>query len=171
MMFLFVALLATAPAAAPAPASKPAVINKDTRPDLFSDEPPPRPGVMPEATEAPRETAAGFWLGMLFRTMLVLGVVVLLAYLILNKGLTRLMKMTGVKQGKNLVLLERLPLDQKHALFLIEVEGRRLVVGTGEHTTTLVADLSDGERQKNEISAAPAMTVSSQTFSDNKGTG
>ncbi len=108
---------------------------------------------------------------MLLRTLLVLGIVVLLAYLLLNKGLTRLMKMTGVKQGKNLVLLERLPLDQKHALFLVEVEGRRLVVGTGEHTTTLVADLSSGDRQKNEISPVPAMTVSSQTFSDGKGTG
>ncbi|MCC6809296.1 MAG: FliO/MopB family protein [Deltaproteobacteria bacterium] len=178
---LWFAFLLSAPlvaGAAPAPvAPPPTAITKETRPELFQDEPPPRPGSASQPAEAqPKETTTGFWLMMLLRTMIVLGVVVLLAYLILNKGLSRLMKLTGVKQGKNLTLIERLALDQKHSLFIIEIDGRRLVVGTSEHQTSLVCDLGvnrgmdrgvdrEAASQIREISVASAMTESA-TFGD-----
>lgn len=168
MKLLFVVLLAAAtPPAQPAstsasdPAKGKPPITKETRPDLFADEPPARPGASSLPSEPPREATTGFWISMLFRTVLVLGAVVLLAYLVLNKGLTRLMKITGVKQGKNLVLIERLSLDQKHALFLVEIEGRRFVVGTADQSTSLVYDLT--KDQIRDAAPLSAITVDKGT--------
>ncbi len=145
----FVWLLGAAPAEAPpAPTATPPKqeINKETRPDLFADEPPPRGDTAGDkrSETPPNETPTSFWVSNLLRTVLVLAAVLLLAYLILNKGLARLMKLTGVSvTGKHMTLIERLPLDQRHSLYLIEVSGRRYVVGTGEHTTSLVAKLDE----------------------------
>jgi len=149
---LFIAISPTPPLPED-PASKPAV-TKDTRPDLFADEPPQIPGSNGEQSKSPpNETPMSFWVSNLVRTMLVLGFVVLLAYLLLNKGLGRLMKLTGTSvSGKHMTLIERTALDQKHSLFLVEVEGRRFVVGTSEHGTNLIAALDE----KRETSLASA---------------
>jgi len=105
---------------------------------------------MPSETSSkspPNETPTSFWVSNLLRTILVLGFIVLLAYLVLNKGLGRLMKLTGTSvTGKHMTLLERIALDQKHSLFLVEVSGRRYVIATGEQSSSLIAAL-DGEKQ------------------------
>jgi flagellar biogenesis protein FliO len=157
---LFLVCLLGAPAQPSAPAPKPE-ISKETRPELFADEPPPRPGAatLPAEDKEPG-SSIWFWIKNLLQTLLSLGIVVLLAYLLLNKALPRLMKVTGVRPGTHLVLIERLALDQKHSLFLVEVDGRRLVVGTGEQSTQLVADLDAATGQKSEIIPVDAMTKS-----------
>ncbi len=116
-------------------------MDAQTRPELFRDTPPDRAPTA-SAPAAPIETAATFWVTMLIRTALVLGAVVGLAYLILGKGLARLVrpKLTGSMRLVSLV--ERLPLGPKHALYLVEADGRRFLVGTAEHTTSLVAELT-----------------------------
>lgn len=144
---LFVAALPAkaAPASAPViilgkPASQPN-ITPETRPELYRDAPPDREPTPAPAGHAPESTAS-FWVSMLVRTVVVLGAVVALAYLVLGKGLARLLKSQQSGKGRLVSLVERLPLDQKHTLFLIEADGRRFIVGTGESGTQLVLDLS-----------------------------
>lgn len=167
------ALCSVIPSAAwaqPSGAASAPAITRETRPELFQDEPPPLPGATGEgatqgSAEAPQSPTA-FWLGMLIRTVLVLGAVLALAYLLLNKGLTRLMKLTGVQPGRHLALLERLPLGQKHSLFLVEADGRRFLVGTSEQGIALVSDFGDqgfAPVQKGEIAQATAMTTDKGT--------
>ena len=141
-MIAFVACLMLAQ---PGAASAPTEITKETRPDLFRDEPPPRGAASQPASahEEQPESQAWFWTKMLVRTAVVLVVVVLLAYLILNKGLTRLAKLTGSGQQRTMAIIERMPLGPKHSLFIVEVQGRRLVVGTAEHAISLLAELRD----------------------------
>jgi flagellar protein FliO/FliZ len=140
-----IALVACLMLAQPGAASAPSEITKETRPELFRDEPPPRvPASQPGAPQQePQESQAWFWTKMLVRTAVVLVIVVLLAYLILNKGLTRLVKLTGSSQPRTMTIIERMPLGPKHSLFIVEVQGRRLVVGTAEHAISLLADLRD----------------------------
>jgi flagellar biogenesis protein FliO len=139
--------LAAAPSPASAPVAKAASmpITAETRPELFRDVPPDRPA--PDAAGHAPESTTSFWLSMLVRTTLVLAAVVALAYLILGKGLGRLVKGQQSGRGRIVSLVERLPLDQKHALYLIEAEGRRFVVGTADGATQLVLDLSRAAKE------------------------
>ena len=153
MTALFLIALSTvaAPTVKPAPASAPVIvlgtpasqpdITPQNRPDLYRDAPPDRVPAPNTAGHAPESTAS-FWVSMLVRTALVLAAVVALAYLVLGKGLGRLLKAQQSGKGRLVSLIERLPLDQKHTLFLIEADGRRFVVGTAEGGTHLVLDLS-----------------------------
>lgn len=145
----------SAPSSAPAAPSgaSAALINEHTRPDLFADQPPPRPGANLDEPPPLPETGIGFWASFVFRTVLVLGVVVLLAYLTLHKGLGKLMKNQGLSATRTIRLLERVPLGQKHALFLVEVEGRKLLVGTSDQSTSLVCDFGEKQRDSGQTAA------------------
>ncbi len=84
---------------------------------------------------------------MLFRTFVVLGVVILSIYLTLNFGLRRLMGlkaplgMTGV-----VTVVERVALDQRRALFVVKAGGEYLLVGGGgEGALSLLCKLSAEE--------------------------
>jgi flagellar biogenesis protein FliO len=154
MMLFPLLLLLSAPASAPASpqAISPTPITKETRPDLFADEPPPITGAKTVTESAPKESALSFWVSNLIRTVVVLGLVIVLAYLILNKGLGRLMKMSGaVTSGKHITLIERMALDQKHMLYLVELSGKRFLIGTSEQSTHLISALDASEGK-------PAMT-------------
>ena len=56
------------------------------------------------------------------KTILMLLVVLLVAYVLLGKGLPKLMNKT--MQNSRMKIVERLPLDQKRMLFLVEVDGQ-----------------------------------------------
>lgn len=84
----------------------------------------------------------------LARTMLVLAMVIGLAWLTLNVGLRRLL---GIRPavGTHLVsVLERVPLDQKRSLFVIEAAGEILLVGGGDGALSLIAKLDRAEVDK-----------------------
>jgi flagellar protein FliO/FliZ len=69
----------------------------------------------------------------LLRTMVVLGMVIALVYVTLNVGLRRLLGIKPVAGSANIVtVLERVPLDQKRALFVVEAAGEVLLVGGGD---------------------------------------
>jgi flagellar biogenesis protein FliO len=147
MTALFLLALAISPTPPlPEPASKPA-ITRDTRPDLFRDEPPSLLPASEQTKTPPNETPTSFWVSNLLRTVAVLGFVVALVYLVLNKGLGRLMKLTGTSlTGKHMTLIERMPLGQKHSLYLIEIAGKRYVIGTGDQGANLITAL-ESEKQ------------------------
>ena len=69
-------------------------------------------------------------LGPLFKTMLMLAVVVGIAYLTLNKGLGKLVQRQNL--GRRIKVVERVSLDPKRALFLVELDGKQMLLGAGE---------------------------------------
>lgn len=82
----------------------------------------------------------------LFRTMLVLAIVVGLAWLTLNVGLRRLLGIKAVSGGGGLVkVIERVALDPKRTLFVVEVAGEVLLVGGAEQSMTLLTKLNAEE--------------------------
>lgn len=111
----------------------------------------PSPALLPEP-EIPRSEPPGFsgddemsvgWT--LVRTMAVLGIVVALAWLTLNVGLRRLMGIKPVVGTPVVNVLERVALDQKRALFVVEAAGEVLLIGGGEGALSLLTKLDRSE--------------------------
>lgn len=80
----------------------------------------------------------------LFQTLLALVFVCLLIYLVGRFGLSRL---TGLRTGaptKSLSLNEKLSLDAKNALYIVEVKDKgKLLLGGGEQGLQLICNLND----------------------------
>jgi flagellar protein FliO/FliZ len=87
----------------------------------------------------------------LLQTLLALGAVCVIAYVVLRWGAKRLY---GVgRQGQRLRLVERLPLEPRRSLYLVEVAGRVLLIGSSESGVTLVAEI-----EREEEGDAPTTT-------------
>ena len=74
------------------------------------------------------------------QTLAALAIVIGLIYLLLHRLLPRLIQ--RAQQGKVIRLIERVPLDQKHALFLIEIYDEKLLLGGGEQTLSVIKTFS-----------------------------
>jgi flagellar protein FliO/FliZ len=92
------------------------------------------------ATESEPEFSLGWTL---FRTLVVLALVVALAYLTLNVVLRRLMGIETIgRRGSPIVrVLERTALDQKRSLFVVKAGGEVLLLGGAEAGLALIAKL------------------------------
>jgi flagellar protein FliO/FliZ len=66
----------------------------------------------------------------MLKTIAALGVVLFLAWLTLHKGMGRLVE--RAQAGKRMRVIERVALDARRSLFLVEVDGKTLVVGGGD---------------------------------------
>lgn len=84
----------------------------------------------------------------LFRTTLVLAMVVALAWLTLNVGLRRLLGIKPALGTHVVTVLERVTLDQKRSLFVVEAAGEVLLVGGGEGALSLISKLDRAEVDK-----------------------
>gem|GEM_PF-6905100 len=120
------------------------ILNEHTRPELFKDTPPEKNDHSNSHIQSSSdiESSTVFWFKSLIRTIFVLGGIIALAYLLLNKGLPKLNKLTGIQHKKTLMVKEKILLDAKHALFIVEHEQRRFLVGTGDAQTTLLTELT-----------------------------
>lgn len=102
-----------------------------------------------------------------FQTFLALGIVILLVYLTLNYGLRRMMGLRPIAFGGRARLVdvvERIPLDQKKAMYVVKAAGEYLLVGGTEGGLNLISKL-DGEavaqvQRDNAAAAASAAPVS-----------
>jgi flagellar protein FliO/FliZ len=134
-------------------------------PAFAADEAPPAPAeTAVEAAPAPTPPAAepkldvkdlpppsigmGELLAPLFKTLLMLGVVLAIAYLTLHKGLGKLVARQN--EGRRVKVVERVALDPKRALYLVEIDGKQMLLGSGEHGVVHIKDLDAGD-------AAPAL--------------
>lgn len=110
---------------------------------------------------APDPSSEGLGLGWaLVRMLVVLGIVVGLIYLTLNFGLRRLMGVPGMSLGRARIVsvVERIPLDQRRAMFVVKAAGEYLLIGGGDANLSLIAKL-DGdtvERIEKEVRDAQA---------------
>lgn len=127
-----------APAAGPATEASPAapaaapttVLPGSDLPDTFVSEALP-----------PEEPESLGW--SLVRTVLLLLAVLASIYLTLNVGLRRLMGLQGVSVGRKqlVTVVERVPLDQRRALFVLKAADEYLLVGSGEGGLQLLSKL------------------------------
>ena len=91
--------------------------------------PPPTPPPFGLEESAPALTASEVVQPMV-KTIVALSIVLLLAWLTLHKGMGRLVE--RAQAGKRLRVVERVALDARRSLFLVEVDGKTLVVGGGD---------------------------------------
>lgn len=96
---------------------------------------------------------------LLLQTLLALGAVCLLAYVVLRYGVKRLYGLG--KPGQLLNIVERLPLDPQRSLFLVEVAGRYVLLGTSESGVRFLTDV-DGERVAEVLASAEEEATSSR---------
>ncbi len=92
----------------------------------------------------------------LVRTMAVLGMVIMLVYLTLNVGLRKLLGIKPPVGTAIVTVLERVPLDQKRSLFVVEAAGEVLLVGGADSSLSLISRLDAAEVAK--LRAAPTPT-------------
>ncbi len=96
----------------------------------------------------------------LFRTALVLGIVIALVYLTLNVGLRKLL---GIKPSTSrglVTVLERVALDQKRSLFVVKAGGEVLLLGGSDASLSLIAKLDAAEVERQQVHASPVITMS-----------
>jgi len=130
---------ATAPTATPVPRSPVAV------PDVIPGLDGPSDQTNPTAPPPPLE---GVGLGLqstsemimpFVKTMLMLCVVLLLVWLTLSKGMGKLVE--KAQAGKRVKVIERVSLDARRSLFLVEIDGKHVVIGGGD--VVRIADLDE----------------------------
>jgi len=90
-------------------------------------------------------------LGQIARTLLALVIVVAAIYIFARFGLQRWLGIRPVASGKALRVIERTPLDAKHALYIVEAPGgKTLLLGSGEGGVRLICELaSEGQSRVN----------------------
>ncbi|MBI1946049.1 MAG: FliO/MopB family protein [Deltaproteobacteria bacterium] len=111
-----------------------------TPPDV-DELPPARPRRAPPDIDTLPPPSSGLieLLGPLFKTMLMLAVVVGIAYLTLHKGLGKLVARQNL--GRRIKVVERVSLDPKRTLFLVELDGKQMLLGAGEGGVVHLKDL------------------------------
>ncbi|HSP07430.1 MAG TPA: flagellar biosynthetic protein FliO [Acidobacteriota bacterium] len=91
--------------------------------------------------------------GMLILRMLVfLGLVILLIWLLLRKFLPMIARAPGFR-NRNVKILERVPLDTKRSLLVVEIQERVYLLGSAEGQINVLMEL---DREK--MSVAPSIT-------------
>jgi flagellar biosynthetic protein FliO len=101
--------------------------------------------------------SGGSLLWMFVQTILALGFVCLLAYVVLRVVLPRLNVGTA---GRSMVnVIDRTALDQRRSLYVIEVTGRWLLIASSEGGVQLISEL-DAETAEREAAATSAAGVS-----------
>jgi len=81
------------------------------------------------------------------KTIFAMVVVIALAVIGLRFLLPRLTFNRQIKGGTDFKIVNRLPIDAKKALYIVEIEGKRLLIAASEHYVGLVTELKghDGE--------------------------
>jgi flagellar biogenesis protein FliO len=115
------ATAAATPGAAPAPAPAAAAPGAPAVADGLLD-------VAPEDLAAAPTTSE--LVGPMLKTIAALAIVLLVAWLTLHKGMGRLVE--RAQAGKRMRVIERVSLDARRTLFLVEVDGKTLVLAGGD---------------------------------------
>ena len=97
---------------------------------------------------------------LLLRTFFFLGLVCLLIYFLLRKVLPRVVQMPGIR-NRTVKIIERLPLDQKKSLVVVEIQDKAFLLGCSENSINILMEL---DREKIEIKPPVAAAESSRSF-------
>ncbi len=131
------------PATAAPPSAESATVTEPAPPTTIADRPPPSTyDRLKLGGGEPIDEQEISWGAQLLKTLVGLGVVVGLIYLLFRLGLARYLGGAALRgAGRGLKVVERTQLDARHALLIVEVEGRRLLLATGEHGVQQLAEL------------------------------
>jgi len=77
---------------------------------------------------------------MIFRMLIFLGIVLVLIYFVLRKGLPLLIQNPTLK-SRAVRILERVPVDQKRSLLVVEVQDRVYLLGSAEGQINVLIEL------------------------------
>jgi flagellar biogenesis protein FliO len=100
----------------------------------------------------------------LVRTMVVLGMVVALVYLTLNVGLRKLLGIRPTAGTSVVTVLERVPLDQRRSLFVVEAAGEVLLIGGSDNSLVLLSRLDRAEVDRIRAARASGQPVQLSPF-------
>jgi flagellar biosynthetic protein FliO len=89
---------------------------------------------------------------LLLRTFLFLGLVLLLIFFLLKKVLPHIAKVSGF-QNRNIKILERLPVDAKKSLIVVEVQDKAYLMGCSDNSISVLMEL---DRTKMEVKPVTA---------------
>jgi flagellar protein FliO/FliZ len=159
---------AAAPAASAAPA--PAVPTAPAAPPAVDD---PTLGSKPSWETEPADTGGSVgW--QLVKMMASLGIVLLTIYVVLNYGVRRLMglPMGTLRRSSVVTVLERIPLDQKKAMFVLKAGGEYLLVGGSDGGLSLICKLDAAEVERIErekTTTAPTLSPFLQKLMSRRG--
>jgi flagellar biosynthetic protein FliO len=84
---------------------------------------------------------------LLLRTFFFLALVCLLIYFLLRKVLPRVVQLPGIR-NRTVKIIERLPLDQKKSLVVVEIQDKAFLLGCSENSINILMEL---DREKIEI--------------------
>ncbi len=108
---------------------------------------------------------------MLLETMLALGLVCGLAYLVFRLALPRLSTMRSANSMVRVV--DRVGLDQRKSLYVVEVAGRWLLIGASEAGVHLVSELdaqsaeeASEELERRRATPSPTVEAARRAFAD-----
>ena len=97
---------------------------------------------------------------LLLRTFFFLALVCLLIYFLLRKVLPRVVQMPGLR-NRTVKIIERLPLDQKKSLVVVEIQDKAFLLGCSENSINILMEL---DREKIEIKPPVATTETPSSF-------
>ena len=108
---------------------------------------------------------------MLLETMLALGLVCGLAYLVFRFALPRL---STVRSGNSMVrVVDRVGLDPRKSLYVVEVAGRWLLIGASEAGVHIVSELdaetareAADELERQRAAPSPSLTAVRSAFAE-----
>ncbi|MFN0064358.1 MAG: flagellar biosynthetic protein FliO [Myxococcaceae bacterium] len=108
----------------------------------------------------PEEPSLGWTL---LRTLVVLGLVVALAYLLLNFGLRRWMGLSLLPGGKKglVRVVERVTVEPKRSLYVVEAAGEFLLLGASESGFHLISKLDSAQVARAQSVAPPPVSGAS----------
>ena len=109
------------------------------------------------APDGPAQSVSGGYGEMLVGSLLVLALVCVAAWVIVRFGVRRLW---GPRGGGVLDVVARVPLEPRRSLYVVEVAGKTLLVGTSEMGLSVLSEL-DGERVRADLAAPPASAARS----------
>ncbi len=89
---------------------------------------------------------------MLVGSLVVLGLVCLVAWLVVRFGVRRLW---ATPQGGVLAVVARVPLEPRRSLYVVEVGGKTLLVGTSEMGLSVLSEL-DGDTIRAQVATRAA---------------
>jgi flagellar protein FliO/FliZ len=102
-------------------------------------------------SDSPTDTSDIGWGAI--RAVFALGAIVLLAYLLLGKGLPKILKIEQpVAQRRIMQVIDRLPIDQRRSIMIIRIQDEYFLIGAAENNIQLLSKLdADGVGDALEI--------------------
>lgn len=140
----FAAIVAQTPAPADAPATPPPARSRlSPSDDLSKPEELSKPFDIETRSE---ESDTSALIGQFVKTMVALGLVIGLIYLLAKVGVARFIPGgVAARSGKTVRVVERVAVDQKNSLVLVEVGAERLLLGSGDQGLRLITHVgADG---------------------------